>query len=85
MNLEESQECEKIYADKKMKDKDYQIGDHVYLKVKANWSLLTLGMCGKLAPRFCGPFEILAKTWRVTYELTLLTHIRVDNVFHAHY
>ena len=83
VNLQESQECEKIYMDKKRKDKDYQIGDHVYLKVKANWSLLSLRMCGKLAPIFCGPFEILAKTWPVAYELALPTHIRVDNVFHA--
>ena len=54
-----------------------------YLKVKENWSLLSLGICGKLAPRFCGPFEILAKTWPVAYELVLPTHIRVDNVFHS--
>ena len=34
MNLKEAQDLQKIYADKKRKDKDYQIGDHVYLKVK---------------------------------------------------
>ena len=34
VNLKEAQDHHKIYADKKIKDKDYQIGDHVYLKVK---------------------------------------------------
>ena len=35
VNLKETQDCQKIYVDKKIKDKDDQIGDHVYLKVKA--------------------------------------------------
>ena len=42
-----------------------------------------MGRCGKLAPRFCGPFEILDKRGPVAYELALPAHIRVPNVFHA--
>ena len=34
VNLEEAQDRQKSYIDKKSKDKYYQIGDHVYLKVK---------------------------------------------------
>ena len=34
MNLKEAQDCQKSYAYEKRKDKDYQIGDYVYLKVK---------------------------------------------------
>ena len=33
-NLKEAQDHQKSYADKKRKDKDYQVGEHVYLKVK---------------------------------------------------
>ena len=42
-------------------------------------------MCrsGKLAPIFCGPFEIMAKKGPVAYDLALPTHVRVDNIFHA--
>ena len=40
-------------------------------------------MCSKLVPIFYGPFEILANTGLVAYELALPTHIRVHNVFHA--
>ena len=42
-----------------------------------------MGRCGKLAPRFCGPFEILAKKGPMAYELALPVHVRVHNVFHA--
>ena len=53
------------------------------MKVKEKRSSLSLGRCCKLAPRFCGPFEILAKRGKVLYELTLPAHIRFHNVFHA--
>ena len=55
--------------------------EHVYLKVKEKWSSLSLVKCGKLAPRFCGPFEILAKKGPVAYELALPVHVKVHNVF----
>ena len=42
-----------------------------------------MGRCGKLEPRFCGPFEILAKTGPMEYELALPVHIIVHNVFHT--
>ena len=83
VNLKESQDRQKSYTDKKIKDKDYQIGDHVYLKVKAKTNLLRFGRCGNLTPIFCGPFEVLAKRGPVAYELALPTHIRVHNVVHA--
>ena len=53
------------------------------MKVKAKRSSLSLGRCGKLAPRFFGPFEILAMKGPVTYELVLHVHVRVHNVFHG--
>ena len=82
-NLKQVQDRQKSYANKKIKYKYYQVGDHVYLKVKAKRISLSLGRCGKLASIFCGPFEILAKRGPVEYELELPAHIRVDNVFHA--
>ena len=42
-----------------------------------------MGRFGNLPPRFCGPFEILAKRGLVAYELALPAHIRVHNCFHA--
>ena len=54
-NLKEAQDHQKSYVDKKRKDKDYQVGEHV-LKVKSKRSSLSLGRCGKLAPRFLWTF-----------------------------
>ena len=46
-------------------------------------SLLSLGRCGKLAPIFCGRFEIMSKKGPTAYELALPVNVRVHNVFHA--
>ena len=59
----------------------------IYLTYKIQQMLLpislSLGRCGKLAHRFFGPFEILAKKGPMAYELALPAHIRVHNSFHA--
>ena len=83
VNLKEAQYLQISYVDKKRKDKYYQIGDHVYLTVREKWSSLSLGRCGKLASRFCGPFEILAKRGLVAYGLALTARIKFHNVFQA--
>ena len=45
-------------------------------------SSLRLGSCAKLAPQYCGPFEILSKIGQVAYQLALPPNLRVHNVFH---
>jgi hypothetical protein len=57
------------------------VGDHVFLKVKANRSSLKLGSCAKLVARFCGPFEILERIGPVAYMLALPASMTVHNVF----
>ena len=52
------------------------------MKVKPIKSSLKLGKCTKLAPRYCGPFEILAKVGPVAHQLALPPTIEVHNVFH---
>jgi hypothetical protein len=59
------------------------VGDHVFLKVKANRSSLKMGNYAKLAARFCGPFEILERIGPVAYMLALLASMTVHNVFHV--
>jgi hypothetical protein len=82
-NLKEAQDRQKSYADQKRRHLEFQVGDHVYLKVKAQKSSLKLGNCAKLAPRFCGPFEILARIGPVAYQLALPANLRIHNVFHV--
>jgi hypothetical protein len=56
------------------------VGDHVFLKVKANRSSLKLGNCSKLANRYCGQFEILERIGPVAYMIALPTSMSVHNV-----
>jgi hypothetical protein len=81
-NLKEAQNRQKSYANQKRRNLKFQVGYHVYLKVKARKSSLKLGNCAKLAPRFCGPFEILARIGPVAYQLALPANLRIHNVFH---
>jgi hypothetical protein len=59
------------------------VGDHVFLKVKANRSSLKLGSCAKLAARFCGPFEILERIGPVCYIIALPASMSIHNFFHV--
>ena len=58
------------------------MGEHVFIKVIPKKSSLRLGSCSKLAPRYCGPFEILSRIGQVAYQLALPPNPRVHNVFH---
>ena len=55
----------------------------MYIKVNPDESTLRLGKYKKLAPRYCGPFEIIAKVGPVAYWLDLTPNIQVHNVFHV--
>jgi hypothetical protein len=82
-NLKAAQDKQKSYADSNRTHREFKVGDHVFLKVKANRSSLKLGSCAKLAARFCGPFEILERIGPVAYMLALPASMTVHNVFHV--
>jgi len=52
--------------------RDFKVGKHVFLKVKAKIISLRLGSCPNLAARYCGTFEILEKIGPIAYILALL-------------
>jgi hypothetical protein len=80
-NLKVAQDRQKSYADKNRTHREFKVGDHVFLKVKANRSSLKLGSCTKLAARFCGPFEILERIGPVAYMIALPASMSVHNLF----
>jgi hypothetical protein len=80
-NLKAAPDRQKSYADKNKVFRDFKVGEHVFLKVKAKRSSLRLGSFPKLVARYCGPFEILEKIGPVAYMLALCTSMRVHNVF----
>lgn len=61
--------------------KEFQVGEHVYLRVRPKKSSLDIESCAKLAPWFCGPFNILDRIGPMAYRLTLPPSIKVHDVF----
>ena len=61
-NLKASQDRHKSYVDLKITPREFQVGEHVYIKVNTKKSTLRLAKYKKLAPRYCGPFEILTES-----------------------
>ena len=54
----------------------------MFVKVKPRKSSFKLGSCAKLAPKYCGPFKILARVGPMAYQLDFPPNIRIHNVFH---
>jgi hypothetical protein len=82
-NLKVSQYRNKIYSDKGRNHREFEVGDHVFLKVKVRCSSMKLGKCSKLTTCFCGPFEILERIGPVAYMITLPTSLCIHIVFHV--
>ena len=78
-----SQDKQKSYADLKRTPQELYVGEHVYVKVKPRKKSLRFGKYSKLAPKYCGAFEILAKVAPMAYQLALPPTIKVNNVFNV--
>jgi hypothetical protein len=82
--LKVAQSRQKSYADSKRREVTYEIGDRAYLRVSPLRGVKRFGIKGKLAPRFIGPYKILARKVEVAYELELPEALAaVHNVFHV--
>jgi hypothetical protein len=83
-NLEAAQARQKSYHDKRRKPLQFEVGNHVYLKVSPTKGVQRFGIKGKLAPRYIGPYEIKANCGPVAFQLELPPHMSaVHNVFHV--
>lgn len=82
--LRTTQSHQKSYADRRRRELIFEVDDHVYLKVSPMKGMQRFQVKGKLAPRFIGPFRILAKRGSVAYQLELPPSLSdVHNVFHV--
>ena len=71
-NLKADQYRQKRYENKHRVHKEFNVGDHVYLRVRPRKSSLKLGSCAGLSPRYFGLVEVLERTWLVAYKFAFL-------------
>ena len=75
---------QKSYADVQRRPLEFEVGDHVFLKVMLKRGVVRFDKKGKLSSRFIGPFEILEKVGTVAYRLALPPSMSsVHEVFHV--
>ena len=66
-----AQSRNKSYADVRRRPLEFEVGDHVFLKVMLKRGVVRFGKRGKLSSRFIGPFKILERVGTIAYRLAL--------------
>jgi hypothetical protein len=66
-NLKIVQSRQRSYADTRRRELSFEVRDFVYLKVSPIRGVRRFRVKGKLAPRYVGPYQILAKRGEVAY------------------
>jgi hypothetical protein len=83
-NLKAAKSRQESYANKRRWPLQFEVGDHIYLKVSPMKGVKRFGVKGKLSPRYIGPFPILEKFGNVTYKLELPQLLAgVHDIFHV--
>jgi hypothetical protein len=83
-NLRIAQSRQQSYADTRRRELSFEVRVFVYLKVSPIRGVRRFGVKGKLAPRYVGPYQILAKRGEVAYQLSQLEDLSaVHDVFHV--
>ncbi|KAM2742595.1 hypothetical protein EV2_031023 [Malus domestica] len=84
VNLKAAQDRQKNIADKHSKDREFTMGDFVFLKLSPWKGVVHFGKRGKLSPRYVGPYQIFERIGAVTYRLELPPELSlIHNVFHV--
>jgi len=82
--MKASQSRQKSYHDKRRKDIEFQVGDHVFLRVNTVTGFGRALKCLKLTPRFVVPFEIVEKIGAIAYRIALPPSLsNLNDVFHV--
>lgn len=83
-NLAKAQHRMKQLADKHRTDRQFTVGDWVYVKLQpCRQHSLRSHHCQKLSPRYFGPFLVIARIGSVAYKLQLPNHVRIHDTFHV--
>ena len=79
-----TQSRQKSYANRQRRPLEFEVVDHVFLKVMPKRGVVRFGKRGKLAPRYIRPFKALERVGIVSYQLVLPPSLSgVHEVFHV--
>ena len=79
-----AQSRQKSYHDRRRKELEFEVGDHVFLRVTLRTGVGRALKSRKLTPRFIGPFEILQRVGLVAYQVALSPSLsNLHSVFHV--
>ncbi|XP_027358778.1 uncharacterized protein LOC113867584 [Abrus precatorius] len=82
-NLQQAQDKMKVNANKKRTEKEYKVGDLVYLKLQPyKQTSLPSTSFHKLVARYFSPFKVLERIGQVAYKLELPQGSKIHYVFH---
>jgi hypothetical protein len=83
-NLKAAKSRQESYENMRCRPLQFEVGDHVYLKVSPMKGVKRFGVKGKLSPRYIRPFLILEKCGNVAYKLKLPSSlVGVHDMFHV--
>ena len=82
--MKTAQSRQKSYADRRRRPLEFMVGDLVFLKVSPMRGVVRFGKKGKLAPRYVGPFLVIARIGSMAYRLELPASMAgIHKVFHV--
>jgi hypothetical protein len=83
-NLKAVKSRQESYANKRRRPLEFDVGDHMYLRVSPMNGVKRFGMKRNLEPRYIGPFPILDKCGVMAYKLDLPPSLSgVHDIFHV--
>ncbi|CAN4125248.1 unnamed protein product [Withania somnifera] len=66
-----AQSRQKSYVDRRLRALEFGVGDKVFLRISPMRGVMRFGRCGKLSPKYIGPYKILERVSGVAYRLAL--------------
>lgn len=83
-NLRKAQERMKFYADNKRSEREFSVGEEVFLKLQPyKQHSLKESRVEKLSARYYGPYTVTKRVGAVAYKLNLPPTARIHDTFHV--